>query len=118
MRIGITTKHITVNEEMKRLIEKKFDRLANFIKNENSRLEIEVIKVTGEHHLKGRVFDVEAKLHMNPGLFKAGRAGESIAQACDKVKEELERQLLKIKEKNQADKRKTRRAVRSMRGKE
>lgn len=117
MNITIASKHISLNEEMKQRIERKFEKLENFLKNENARLEIEVIKTTGEHHLKGNVFDVEAKLLHIKGVFKAGAKGESVIVACDKVKEEIERQLLKEKEKHQADKRKTRRAVRAMRGK-
>lgn len=117
MRIIITSKFITLNDEMKQLIERKFERLENFIKTEESRLEVEVIKTTGDHHVKGKVFHVEAKLHMNPGVVKAGIDAQSILEACDTVKEELERQLIKSKEKQQANKRKTRNAVRKMRGK-
>lgn len=117
MHIVIMTKYITLNDEMKQLIERKFERLENFIKNTESRLEVEVIKITGDHHLKGKVFHIEAKLHMNPGVVKAGIDAQSIPEACDTVKEELERQLIKSKEKRQASKRKTRNAVRAMRGK-
>lgn len=117
MHITIASKHITLNDAMKGKIERQFEHLANFMKNDDARLEIEVIKVTGEHHLKGKVFDVEAKLHMTPGLIKAGAAGEGVLEACNHVKKELERQLLKAKERSQASSRDTRKAVRAIRGK-
>jgi ribosome-associated translation inhibitor RaiA len=50
-------------------------------------------------------------------VIKAGKQGENILTTADKVKKEIERQVLKIKEKKQENKRRTRKAVREARGK-
>lgn len=103
---------------MREEVIKKFSRLENFIKDTSSaRMNVEIIKATGEHHKKGCIFDVEAKLYLLHNVIKAGKAGESILEAADKVKKEIERQLLRVKAKRQADKRRNRRAVREARGK-
>lgn len=118
MQVDITSKHITLNDEMKRKILDKFDKVSRLIENDSaSRLSIEVIKTTGQHHIKGRIFHTEAKLHSSMGVMQAGGDGEGVLESCDRVKDEIERQVLKVKEKTQASKRRNRNAVRSLRGK-
>jgi len=120
MNITITTKQISLSDEMKDRVAFKLERLSHFLKDagKESRLELDISKAAGRHHLKGNVFAIQAKLHSAPLLIAAKAVGESVLDACDKVKEELERQLLKQKAKHQANERKTRQAVRALRGKE
>jgi len=117
MRIEISTKHITLSQEAKDKIIDKLLRLSHIVSDEHARLDLEVIHTT-EHHKKGVVFEVEARLHSRGNLLKAGCEGEAILSCVDKVEDELKRQLLKKKEKRAANERTTRRIVREMRGKE
>lgn len=119
MNIEISTKHITVNEVMKQDIVKKMEHLSRFDHHAADRLNVEIIKITGEHHRKGEIFEVVAKLRSGKKLIiQADGVGESVLGACEKAKKEMERQFMKIKEKKQEDKRGTRREVMKMRGKE
>lgn len=117
MRIEISTKFITLDQEAKDKITDKLGRLSHFITDENAWLALEVIHTT-EHHKKGNVFDVEGKLHLKGNVLKAGASGEAVLNCIDKVEDELKRQLLKTKEKKGASQRKTRKIVRVARGKE
>ena len=127
MRIEISTKFITLDQEAKDRIITKLSRLSHFISSprktnsfitdENAWLALEVIHTT-EHHKKGNVFDVEGKMHLKGNILKAGASGETVLSCVDKVEDELKRQLLKVKAKHGASERKTRKIVRAVRGKD
>lgn len=106
-----------LNNEMKSSVMKKFEKLSHFLNDESARLNIEIIRVTGEHHKKGYIFDVETKLYLAGKTIKAGWGGESVLSACGKALKEVKRQLEKVKTKNQANKRLNRRTVLEIKGK-
>jgi len=108
---------MTIDDATHRAIEEKFQRLAHFVTDPNARLEIHVIQTT-RHHKKGAIFEVTAKLHFLHGPVEGEAEDESLVNAADTVKEELERQLLKVKEQHQSRQRTTRDKVREMRGKD
>lgn len=119
MNIEISAKHIMLNEQMKQDIVKKMEHLSRFSHNDSGRLSVEVIKTTGEHHRKGEIFEAVAKLYSGKKLvIKADGAGKSVLGACEKAKKEITSQFIRTKEKNQENKRGTRREVIKMRGKE
>lgn len=117
MQTEISVHHTTIDDETQRGIEEKFRRLSHVVTDPSARLEIHVIQTT-HHHKKGTIFEVTAKLHFVHGPIEGGAEDESLYNAADKVKEELERQLLKVKERHQTRQRTTRNKVREMRGKD
>jgi len=117
MQTEISVHHTTIDNATQRVIKEKFERLYHFVSDPALRLEIHVIQTT-HHHLKGAIFEVTAKLHFVHGLIDAKAEDISLFNAADRVKEELERQLLKYKSKHQTRQRITRDKVREMRGKE
>ena len=117
MHITTSIQHTVVDDETLKKIEGKFERLAHFLNDPSVRLEVHIIQTT-HHHKKGVIFEITAKLHVPHNPLEAHAQDESLYNAADLVKEELERQLLKDKEKHQARFRTTRDKVRAMRGKE
>ena len=117
MRKELSVHHTIIDDETRSAIEVKFDRLAHFLTDPSARLEIHIIQTT-HHHKKGAIFQINAKLHFAHGPLEAKAEDESLYNAADSAKEELERQLLKDKEKHQARFRATRDNVRAVRGKE
>lgn len=80
-----------IRQELKNL-EKFYDgRLAPMIK-------VEVGKTTA-HHQKGKIYRAEINLPALGRLLRAEEAAESIHTAVNTVKEEIERQIKKFKEK-------------------
>lgn len=116
MQTEISIHHTTIDDETRCAIEGKFQRLYHFISDASARLEIHIIQTT-HHHRKGNIFEITAKLHFAHGPIEAKAEGESLYNAADSVKEELERQLLKDKAKHQTRQRSTRNKVREMRKK-
>ena len=117
MELQIFTKHITLDDKAREMIGEKLHRLDHFMRGaQTSWMEAEIIKTT-DHHKKGTIFDVELKLHYTNTILKASVKDESILNAIDRAKEEIERQLLKLKGMRQASSRDTRKAVRKIRGK-
>lgn len=117
MNITICVKQMELNSEMKASVVRKFEKVNRFLNDESARLNVEIIRITGEHHKKGYIFDVETKLYLAGKVIKAGGGGENVLSACGKALKEVERQLEKVKTKSQANKRLNRRTVLEIKGK-
>lgn len=119
MNIEISTKRIMLNERMKQDVAKKMEYLSRFCRDDAERLNVEIIKTTGEHHRKGEIFEAVAKLYSGKKcIIEADGVGKSVLGACEKAKKEIVSQFVKIKEKKLENGRITRRKVREIRGKE
>ena len=60
--------------------------------------EVEFEKLTSQHH--GRIFRVEANLNVNGDLFRAEATEESFEAAIDEVRNELDKELSRAKDKH------------------
>ncbi len=119
MNIEISAKNISLTAETKETIAKKFASLKKFLSlSPSSRLHIHFILTTGEHHRKGNIFAIDARLYVGHKVLKANDTGENILILSDKAKEQIERRLLKEQEIKKAATRQMRRSVRKLRGKE
>ena len=57
---------------------------------------------TSKHHQKGLVFRCEVNLTIGKTLLRAEELGESIVEAIDKIRDEIESEVHKLKGKRQA----------------
>ena len=86
-------------------IEKKMQALAKYLHAEVVDIDVEVGKTT-EHHQKGQIFFCEAHVRA-PGtaVIRTREEDEDLYAAIDEVHDELQRQLVDLKEKRLAKRR-------------
>lgn len=103
MRTNIKAKNIELTEAIKAYIHKKMnmlDRVAHHHgKTEDAVAYVEIEKLTGSHHRKGRVFRAEVQVDLKSHLLRVEKSTSDLYKAIDKVKDEMERQLVRIKDK-------------------
>jgi putative sigma-54 modulation protein len=109
MRINIRTKNIELDEALKAWVYKKIGELDRLLFNlEKSkdfiggRAEIEIqveIGKTTRGQLKGDIFRAEAQLYLPKGNLRAESTQEDLRTAINEIKDELQREIRKYKEK-------------------
>ncbi|MDP3710668.1 MAG: ribosome-associated translation inhibitor RaiA [bacterium] len=103
MRVVIHKKNLEITPSLQDFIETKLIKpvekvLKNISGKELPLLEIEIGRNT-KHHLKGKVYHVEANLSIG-GIFLRAEIDEDDAhKACDMLKDELLREIVKFKSK-------------------
>lgn len=98
MKIDITTKNISLDEPLQVFIEDKIGGLDKLIGNDKSEARVEIGKPS-RHHRSGRVFRAEANIRMGGVLLRASCEHEDLRNAIVDVKDELQEQIRKFKEK-------------------
>jgi len=109
MKINIKSTKIRLTPSLENFIHKKIGSLERFLKeilkNEKSfnkknwkGVWIEIEKTT-HHHKKGKIFRAEGMIELPGKLLRAEALKESIKSAITEIKEELQRQILKYKNK-------------------
>jgi len=102
MNIDLKGTNLDLTPSLKTYINDKFSGITKVIKkfeeNGESELRIEVARTTKHHH-KGDVFMAEANLNINGKLFRATKTVEDVRKAIDIIKDELQLQIEKYKDK-------------------
>lgn len=99
MKINIKTKNIELNQALTDFIEDKIGGLEKFLQsNRPIIMEVEIAKTT-RHHNKGDVFYAEAQIQLPGTLLRSSAKREDLRIAIGQVKDELQRQIRKYKEK-------------------
>jgi len=99
MQIIITTKNISLDKPLEVFIEEKIGGLSKFINNENVVTRIEIGKPS-KHHRSGPIFRAEVNLKIGSKLVRAEAMDNDLRKAIVQVKNELQAQIKKLKEKN------------------
>ncbi len=95
MKISIRAKNIKLTPELKSYVnEKILKTLESRLSQEKEPLEVsvELIRLT-RHHRKGLIFRAEVQLILHGHQIISEEKGETIEQAIDRVKDELEREI-------------------------
>jgi len=98
MKIDISTKNITLDEPLRVFIEDKIGGLEHLIGNSNGQAKVE-IGMPSKHHRSGMVFSAEVNLSLGGKLLRATCNHEDLRNAIVDVKDELQVQIKKFKEK-------------------
>ncbi|MBI5079445.1 ribosome-associated translation inhibitor RaiA [Candidatus Wolfebacteria bacterium] len=108
MNINIKATKLDLTPAIKEYVEIKIGSIDKFLKKFEIKSEIEVfveIARTTKHHHKGDIFYAEANLRVGKILLRAEDTDWDIRVAIDKVKNRLEQEIKKYKEKKIADRR-------------
>lgn len=101
MKFSIKTKNLELTEEIENYLNKKLGSLEKFISSfsrELTKIEVEVGRTT-KHHQTGDIFRAEINLSINGKLFRVESEQETLFSAIDEVRDDLEREIKKFKEK-------------------
>src|SRR3989338_2569551 len=98
MKIDIVTKNISLDEPLENFVREKIGGLDKLIGNDKSEARVEIGKPS-RHHKSGRVFRAEANIRMGGVLLRASCEHEDLRNAIIDVKDELQEQIRKFKEK-------------------
>lgn len=101
MNITIYAKNIELTLAIKTYAEEKIGSLAKFLRPSSAKMaeaKIEVGKPS-EHHKTGLIFYAEVDLAVGGRVMRATTQQADLYAAIDEIKEELERQIKKDKEK-------------------
>lgn len=98
MKIDISTKNITLDEPLRTFIEDKIGGLDHLIGSNNGQAKVE-IGMPSKHHRSGEVFSAEVNLSLGGKLLRATCTHEDLRNAIVDVKDELQAQIKKFKEK-------------------
>lgn len=98
MQIIISTKNISLDEPLEIFVREKIGGLDKLIGNDKSEARVEIGKPS-RHHKSGRIFRAEANIKMGGVLLRATCEHEDLRNAIVDVKDELQEQIRKFKEK-------------------
>src|SRR3990167_185090 len=98
MKIDISTKNMTLDEPLRIFIEDKIGGLDHLIGNDKGQAKIE-IGMPSKHHRSGDIFSAEVNLSLGGTLLRATCNHEDLRNAIVDVKDELQAQIKKFKEK-------------------
>lgn len=98
MKIIISYKSIKPEEALEVFINDKISSLQKFLNNDNSVARVEIGKPS-KHHRSGMVFYAEADIKIGNKLLRADATNDDLRKAIIEVKNELQVQIKKFKEK-------------------
>jgi ribosomal subunit interface protein len=98
IHITITTKNITLDNPLQVFIEDKIGGLEHLLGGGAMEVHVEIGKPSRHHH-KGPVFYAEANVSIGGKILRAEAQHEDLRSAIVQVKEELQSQIKKFKEK-------------------
>lgn len=106
MKIDISTKNITLDEPLRVFVNDKIGGLDKYLNKYESVLAQVEIGMPSKHHKSGEIFYAEANLKVDGRLLRAQAEHLDLRAAIVDVKEELQLQISKLKEKAEDSKRK------------
>lgn len=98
MKIDISTKNITLDDALYEFVIDKIGGLDHLIGNNKGQAKVEIGKLS-QHHRSGDVFSAEVNLSLGGVLLRATCTHEDLRNAITDVKDELQTQIKKFKEK-------------------
>ena len=98
MKIDIYAKNMILNGPLEVFIREKIGGLDKIIGNDKSVARVEIGKPS-KHHRSGRVYYAEVNLRMGGNLLRATCQHEDLRNAIVDIKDELQIQIKKFKEK-------------------
>ena len=98
MKIDISYKNISSDVPLEKFVEEKIGGLDNVIGNDKSVARVE-IGLPSKHHRSGKIFYAEVNLKMGGVLLRATCQHEDLRNAIVDVKNELQVQIKKLKDK-------------------
>lgn len=101
MIINIKTKDIELTRAIEDYIDKKIQTLKRFIPDYESGIAKASVEVgrTTRHHQAGDIFRAEINLSVGGKLFRVESARDDLYTAIDEVRDDLEREIKRFKEK-------------------
>jgi len=103
MQIDIKTTNLELTPAIREYLELKIGSLSRFLKRFEAESEIKIfveIARTTRHHKSGNVFCAEANFSIAKKLLRAEHSDWDVRVAIDKVKDKLQQEIKKYKEKN------------------
>ncbi len=104
MRTEIKATNIELTDAIKERVQLKANMLDRFMNVPHAPTNpiafVEVEKLTGSHHKKGDVFRCEWMFDLGSKLLRVEKTSADLYKSIEKVKDEMERQLIRLKEKN------------------
>ena len=97
MKTTIRAKNVSLNQKLKDYVNEKIGaEVEKLLVHERPPIEtaVELIRLT-KHHQKGCIYRAEVRVSLHGHRVISEASGESIEQAIDKVKDELEREIKK-----------------------
>lgn len=89
-----------VNQKLQNLVENKFSSLEKYVGEETDvKCEVEFEKIAS--HNSGDIYRVEVNLWLSGKMYRAEATRDTFENAVDEVKDELDRELNKDREKRQ-----------------
>lgn len=102
MKINIKATNLDLTPIIRDYIEEKIGSLAHFLKRFEMKSEIEVfieIAQTTKHHRHGNILYAEATIPLGKKILRAEHSSDNIKTAINKIKDELQQQIKKYKDK-------------------
>lgn len=93
MRTVLRAKTFELTPDVREYAEKKMQALSRFINPENVDSLVTIDLSRGQHHRRGDVFKVAAKLTLPGRVLYASAHGETVFQAIDTVETSLKREI-------------------------
>ena len=98
MQIDLYAKNMKLDEPLRVFVEDRIGGLDKIIGHDKSTARIE-IGLPSKHHRSGRIFYAEINLKMDGRLLRANCQHEDMRNAIVDAKNELQRQITKLKDK-------------------
>src|SRR3989344_576892 len=105
MRIDLYAKNMKLDGPLKVFVENRIGGLDKVVGNDKSAAKVE-IGLPSTHHRSGRIYRAEVNLRMGGVLFRATCQHEDLRNAIVDVKNELQKQIKKFKDKKRDTSRK------------
>ena len=111
MKIIIRTKNLKLISSLEEYINRKINSLERFFINPlEAEFRVEIEKTT-QHHRKGKVFQTLVQIQLPGKIIGAESVSQDLRLAIDEVKDELQQELKKYKEKMLAKRKRTQRNI-------
>lgn len=103
MQLNIKATNLELTDAIRDCAQKKVDMLEKFMQisgaPQNPIAYVVVEKLTGDHHKKGKVFRCELQFDLGSQLLRVEKISVDMYKSIEKVKDEMERQLIRYKKK-------------------
>lgn len=104
MKIDLYAKNMKLDEALEVFVEDRIGGLDKVIGNDKSVAHVE-IGLPSKHHRSGKIYYAEVNLNLDGKLFRATCQHEDLRNAIVDVKNELQEQITKFKDKSAESKR-------------
>ena len=101
MKITISGRNMQLDEPLKVFVQERIGGLDKIIGNDKSVARVE-IGLPSKHHRSGQIYYAEVNLKIDGKLLRASCQHEDLRSAISDVKNELQKQIKKFKDKNKS----------------